>query len=66
MPRDIADAMRLVQLEDELRSLQLARQLRNFLAGALCAVCGEPLGEGRIVQIDKDGTDCTCHAECED
>ena len=41
------------------------RQMRKFLAGALCAECGEPLGDthgdGDIVQDDDERT---LHKHC--
>ena len=39
-------------------------QLRKYLAGALCCVCGEPLGmEAEIVQDDEERT---IHKDCEE
>ena len=40
-----------------------AAQLRKFLATALCAHCGEPLGDGEIVQSDDE--ERTLHKACE-
>jgi hypothetical protein len=42
----------------------VARQIRKFLAGALCSVCGEPLGhEEEIIQNEDEET---LHKHCED
>ena len=57
-------ALELTQAQDEAQAMRLAAaQLRKFLAGALCAVCGDPLGtEQEIVQDDEDRT---MHKGCE-
>lgn len=53
-----------IQAEDRARELRLlARQVRKFLAGALCAGCGNPLGEDREVVMNDDGE--TTHKGCE-
>ena len=61
---DFRKAMEDIQAQDEARAMRLAAaQLRKFLAGALCAVCGDPLGtEDEIIQDDDDRT---MHARCE-
>lgn len=57
-----------IQADEEARGDRLiAMQYRKFLAGALCTVCGEPLGEAEgnepwLIQND-DGE--TMHAKCE-
>jgi hypothetical protein len=53
-----------IHAEQEDKEMRLvAAQLRKFLAGALCAVCGDPLGtEDEIIQDDDDRT---MHARCE-
>lgn len=58
-----------IHAEEEARGDRLvAMQYRKFLVGALCTVCGEPLGEAEgnapwIIQND-DGE--TMHARCEE
>lgn len=51
--------------EDENRKAErfAARQLRKFLAGALCCQCGEQLGEDE--EIIQDDDECTIHKRCE-
>jgi len=40
--------------------------MRRFLAGALCAHCGDPLGEDEeIIQQTVDEEALTIHARCE-
>lgn len=59
-----AEAMLRSQIEEAERAGRMVeRQLRKFLAGALCAVCGEPLGEDR--EIIMDNNERTIHKECE-
>ena len=60
----LEDTMRQIQAESEQSDYKLAAaQLRKFLAGALCAHCGEQLGEelGTIVQNDDEET---MHLKC--
>lgn len=64
----VEDTMRRVQLEGELQDMRLrAAQLRKFLAGALCATCGEPLGEGEELTQEEveDDEPKTIHKRCE-
>jgi len=62
---DISATMRAVQAESEARAMRhAAGQLRQFLATALCAVCGEPLGDVEIIQNDDQTK--TLHATCVD
>lgn len=61
-----AEAMLRSEVEETERAARyMERQLRKFLAGALCAECGEPLGgthgDGDIVQDDDERT---LHKEC--
>ena len=49
--------------ETERAARMMERQLRKYLAGALCCECGEPLGEDR--EIIMDDAERTIHAECE-
>lgn len=59
----LEDTMRQIQQESEASDWRLAAaQLRKFLAGALCAHCGEPLGEG--VEVVQDDDERTMHASC--
>jgi hypothetical protein len=48
--------------ELERAGQQVERQLRKFLAGALCARCGEQLGEDEQIEMTDDEE--TCHARC--
>jgi hypothetical protein len=60
-----AEAMLELRCEElERAGRMVERQLRKYLAGALCAVCGEPLGEDR--QIIMDDNERTLHEECLD
>ncbi|HZS57568.1 MAG TPA: hypothetical protein VFA65_24420 [Bryobacteraceae bacterium] len=60
-----AEAMLEARCEElERAGRMVERQLRKYLAGALCAVCGEPLGEDR--QIIMDDNERTLHEECLD
>lgn len=53
-----------IQAEESARGDRLImRQMRKFLAGALCAECGEPLGEDE--EIVQDDDERTMHAKCE-
>jgi len=58
-------AMENAKLHSEVHETRaVARQLRKFLAGSLCSVCGEPLGnEEEIIQNDDEET---MHKHCED
>jgi hypothetical protein len=60
----LSDALRVIELEGEMQGMRsLVKELRDYLAGALCAACGEPLGhEEEIIQAD----DCTIHKHCEE
>lgn len=53
--------MQIEGLERDARMME--RQLRKFLAGALCAGCGEALGEDREIIMDDD--ERTIHKECD-
>lgn len=57
-------AMENAKLISDVRDMRnAALQLRKYLAGALCSVCGEPLGEEEeIVQNDSEET---MHKHCE-
>ena len=48
--------------ETERAGRMVERQLRKFLAGALCSECGEPLGEEE--EIVQDDDERTLHARC--
>lgn len=64
----VEETMRVVQLEGELQDMSLrAAQIRKFLAGALCAVCGEPLGESEELTQEAVENDepRTIHKRCE-
>lgn len=64
MAATAAEAMLERRCEELERAGRMAeRQLRKFLAGALCAVCGEALGEDREIVMDDD--ERTIHKECE-
>lgn len=65
-----------MSIETELRKIQKKgedRDLRyrllaakKLLAGALCAHCGEPLGEETPTQVERTGSDPrTVHQSCE-
>jgi hypothetical protein len=58
-------AMENAKLESEMHEMRFAvQQLRNYLAGALCSVCGEPLGnEEEIIQNDDEET---MHKHCDE
>jgi hypothetical protein len=61
----LEEAMRDAERDSEVRESRYAmKQLRNFLAGALCCVCGEPLGHDE--EIVSDDEDRTVHKRCED
>lgn len=57
-------AMEIAKLQSDVHETRMVMlQLRKFLAGALCASCGEPLGhDEEIVQNDEEET---LHARCE-
>lgn len=62
---DLSGAFHLIQLEGEIREQRnIMLQLRQFLAGALCCVCGEPLGNEE--EIISDDEDRTIHNHCEE
>jgi hypothetical protein len=63
MQDDIAKQMAEIQAQGERQEQQMMmRQMRNYLAGALCTICGEPLGhDEEIVQDDEDRT---MHKRC--
>lgn len=59
---DMSMALENAQLQTERQELRaIVNQLRHLLAGALCAHCGEALGEEEIEQTDDEET---CHARC--
>jgi len=59
----VSDAMLQLRIEElERAGCMVERQLRKFLAGALCAQCGEPLGEDGEIVMDDD--DRTVHKNC--
>lgn len=60
----IEEEFAIIRAEEQERSYRhAAQELRKFLAGALCAECGEPLGnDDEIVQDDDDRT---MHKSCE-
>jgi hypothetical protein len=59
----IETTMLQMKLEEAERAARMMeRQLRKFLAGALCAECSEPLGEDREIVMDDD--ERTIHKEC--
>lgn len=60
---DLRASLAASEAESEAHGLRLMmKQLRDFLAGALCTVCGEPLGhDEEIIQDD----DRTMHKRCE-
>lgn len=62
---NLETAMKCAQLESEVHEMRMqAQQLRKFLAGALCSVCGEPLGTD--IEIIQNDDEETMHAGCED
>lgn len=59
-----AEFMLKQQVEEAERAGRMVeRQMRKFLAGALCAECGEPLGEDR--EIVQDDDERTLHKDCD-
>lgn len=61
------DQFARIQAEERVKEEHsVALQFRKFLSGALCAVCGEPLGEavGNEPWITQDDDDRTMHARC--
>lgn len=56
-----------IQEEGALRDAHFAlRTAQKLLAGALCAQCGEPLGDTMPVQVENVGEDPrTVHQGCE-
>lgn len=58
------ETMRAMRAEADLRDNMLVmKQLRDFLAGALCAECGEGLGHDE--EIISDDKDRTIHKRCD-
>lgn len=64
MPTAAEMLLQLKFEEAERAGRMVEQQLRKFLAGALCAFCGEPLGEDREIIMDDD--DRTIHKDCEE
>lgn len=63
MTKTAAEAMLELHCEElERAGHMVERQLRKFLAGALCCVCGEQLGEDREIIMVDDGT---IHEDCQ-
>lgn len=61
--QSLKNALRVTELEGELQQLHgAASQMREFLAGALCCGCGEPLGQTEEL-MNADGR--TFHKKCE-
>jgi hypothetical protein len=61
----LEEAMRDAARDTEAHEQSFAmKQLRDFLAGALCAQCGEKLGHDE--EIISDDEDRTVHKRCED
>lgn len=59
----LSDALRVTELEGEMQAMRSAmKELRDFVAGALCVHCGEPLGHDEEI-IQDDGH--TMHQRCE-
>lgn len=68
MGHSLEETFAKIQQEDRIRELHLMlQQMRKFLAGALCAVCGDRLGEDEeIIQIDVlEDEPATVHKRCE-
>lgn len=62
---NLAAAMRESEAESERNALRLiAKELRDYLAGALCAACGDPLGHDE--ELVQDDDDRTMHKRCDD
>lgn len=58
-------AMENAKLQSEIKEVNsMMLQLRKFLAGSLCTVCGDPLGTDE--EITQNDNDETMHAHCED
>lgn len=58
-----AMALEIAKLEGERHTNNaLMKQLRDFLAGALCCQCGEELGHDEEIIQDDDGR--TIHKTC--
>jgi hypothetical protein len=61
----LEEAMRDAARDTEAHEQSYAmKQLRDYLAGALCCQCGEPLGHDE--EIVSDDEDRTVHKHCED
>lgn len=57
-------AMEVAKLQGEVYEVRaMCHQLRHVLAGALCCVCGDPLGTDEEIVVDDD--DQTVHKRCE-
>lgn len=42
----LSDTLRVTELEAEMQAMRsMMKELRDFVAGALCVHCGEPLGQ---------------------
>ena len=62
--RRAGEAILKIQIEEAERAGRMVeRQIRKFLAGALCAECGESLGD--TDQIVQDDDERTLHTHCE-
>ncbi len=58
-----SEAMLRQEVEEANRAGRMVeRQMRKFLAGALCAQCGVPLGD--TDQIVQDDDERTVHTKC--
>jgi len=61
---DISTTLGDIQRESDQHELRLVmKQMRDFLAGALCCACGEPLGHDDEIISDDD--ERTIHKRCE-
>ena len=59
-----ADIFKELERIDEIRSSRWSMlEMKKFLAGALCTVCGEQLGDEIIIQNDEGNT---MHERCEE
>lgn len=55
--------LKIIQLEqDIIHTQRVMAQLRAYLAGALCTVCGEPLGDDE--ELTQDDESHTMHSHC--
>lgn len=63
MSDHLADMLKSIQDEDAKRHERYGMQaMKKLLGGALCAYCGETLGEEGEVEQDDEGR--THHADC--